>query len=49
MKLPDDGLRTETCRSIFNVLLCKFYICAVVGVVIEYLLYEICFSLGAVE
>ena len=33
--LPDDGLRTETCRSVFNVLMCKFYICAVVGVIIE--------------
>ena len=46
--LPDYGLRTETCRSIFNVLMCKLYIyiyiyvcvcvcvCAVVGVIIEY-------------
>jgi len=25
--------RTETCRSIFNVLMCKFYICAVVGII----------------
>ena len=33
--LVDDGLRTETCRSVFNVLICKFYICAVVGVIIE--------------
>jgi len=33
--LPDDGLRAETCRSVFNVLMCKFYICAVVGVIIE--------------
>jgi len=33
--LPDDGLRTETCRSVFNVLMCKFYICAVVGVIIQ--------------
>jgi len=36
--LPDDGLRTETCRSVFNVLMCKFYkfyICAVVGVIME--------------
>ena len=36
--LPDDGLRTETCRSVFNVLMCKFYkwhICSVVGVIIE--------------
>ena len=23
--LPDDGPRTETCRSVFNVLMCKFY------------------------
>ena len=35
--LPDDGLRTETCRNVFNVLMCKFYICAVVGVIIEQL------------
>ena len=37
-KLPDDGLRTETCWSVFNVLMCKFYkfyICAVVGIIIE--------------
>jgi len=36
--LPDDGPRTETCRSVFNVLMCKFYkfyICAVVGKIIE--------------
>ena len=36
--LTDDGLRTETCRSVFNVLMCKFYkfyICAVVGTIIE--------------
>jgi len=36
--LPDDGLRTETCRNVFNVLMCKFYkfyICAVVGVITE--------------
>jgi len=39
--LPDDGPRTETCRSVFNVLMCKFYqfyICAVVGIMIEPLL-----------
>jgi len=30
---PDDGPRTETFRSVFNVLMCTFYICAVVGVV----------------
>jgi len=38
IQLPEDGLRTETCRSVFNVLMCKFYkfyICAVVGVIIE--------------
>ena len=35
MLLPEDGLRTETCRSVLNVLMCKFYICAVVGVIIE--------------
>ena len=37
--LPDDGPRTETCRSVFNVLMCKFYkfyICAVVGKIIEW-------------
>jgi len=36
--LPDDGLRSETCWSVFNVLMCKFYkfyTCAVVGVIIE--------------
>jgi len=36
--LPDDGLRIETCQSVFNVLMCKFYklyICAAVGVIIE--------------
>jgi len=35
--LPDDGLRAETCRSVFNVLMCKFYkfyICVAVGVII---------------
>jgi len=38
---PDDGPRTEICRSVFNVLMCKFYkfyICAVVGVIIENLI-----------
>ena len=38
IQLPDDGLRTETCRSVFNILMCtfyKFYICAVVGIIIE--------------
>ena len=35
IQLPDDGLMTETCRSVFNVLMCKFYICALVGVIIE--------------
>ena len=33
--LPDDGPRTETCRSVFNVLMCKFYVCAVIGTIIE--------------
>ena len=36
--LPDDGRTTEICRSIFNVLICKFYksyMCAVVGIIIE--------------
>ena len=35
---PDDGPRAETCRSVFKVLMCKFYkfyICAVVGIIIE--------------
>ena len=36
-QLPDDGLRTETCRSSFSVLMCKFYISALVGVIIELL------------
>ena len=38
IRLPDDGLRTETCRGVFNVLMCKFYkfyICAVFGKIIE--------------
>ena len=36
--LPDDGSRIETCRSFFNVLMCKFYkfyLCAVFGIKIE--------------
>jgi len=36
--LLDDGPRTKTCRSVFNVLMCKFYkfsICSVVGIIIE--------------
>ena len=33
--LPDDGPRTKICRSIFKVLMCKFYICEVVGIVVE--------------
>jgi len=36
--LPDDSPRTETCRSVFKVLMFKFYksyICAVVGKIIE--------------
>jgi len=36
--LPDGGPRTETCRSVFNVLMCKFYkfyIYAVVGIIIK--------------
>jgi len=35
--LPDDGPRTEICRSVCNVLMYKFYICAVVGIIIDYL------------
>ena len=35
MHLPDDGLRTETCRSGFSVLMCKFFMGALVGIVIE--------------
>jgi len=33
VQLPDDGLRTETCRSSFSVLMCKFYISALVGII----------------
>ena len=36
IRLPDGGPRTEICRSVFNVLMCKFYkfyICAVVGII----------------
>ena len=33
--LPDDGPRAETCRSVFNVLMCKFYMSALVGVLFE--------------
>jgi len=36
--LPEDGPRTETCRSVFNVLMSKFYkfyIFAVVAIIIE--------------
>jgi len=35
IQLPDDGLRTETCRSSFSVLKCKFYISALVIIIIE--------------
>ena len=35
IQLADDGLRTETCRSSFSVLLCTFYISALLGVIIE--------------
>jgi len=35
MWLPDDGPRTEICWSVFNVLMCKFYICTLVGIIIE--------------
>jgi len=35
IQLPDDGLRTETCRSSFSVLMCKFYISGLVGIIIE--------------
>jgi len=34
IQLPDDDPRTETCWSVFNVLMCKFYICTVVGGII---------------
>jgi len=46
IQLPDDGLRTETCRSSFSVLMCKFYISALVGIIIEYeeVLFELRFS-----
>ena len=45
--LPDDGPRTETCRRVFNILMCKFYkfyICAVVGIIIEKILMKFDFS-----
>jgi len=35
IQLPDDGLRAETCRSSFSVLMCTFYISALVGIIIE--------------
>jgi len=38
IQLPDDDPRTETCRSVFNVLMCKFYkfyTCSVVDIIIE--------------
>jgi len=35
LQLPDDGLRNETCRSSFSVLMYKFYISALVGIIIE--------------
>ena len=35
IQLPDDGLGTETCRSSFSVLMCNFYISALVVVLIE--------------
>jgi len=35
MWLSDDGLGIETCSSVFNVSFYEFYICAVVGVIIE--------------
>ena len=38
IRLPDDDPRTETCRSVLKVLMCKFYkfyICTVVGIIIE--------------
>ena len=31
----NDGLRTEICRSSFSILMCKFYISALVGIIIE--------------
>jgi len=48
IRLPDDGPRTETYRSVFIILMCKFYtiyICAVVGIIIEQLLTKIQLSL----
>ena len=35
IQLPDDGVRTEKCRSSFSVLMCKFYISALVGILID--------------
>jgi len=42
-------IRTETCRSVFSVVICKFYICAVVGVIIEYLSHHCFVSEGHSE
>ena len=33
--LPDDGPRTKTCQSVLMCKFYKFYICAVVGIIIE--------------
>jgi len=33
--LPDDGPRTETCRSVLMCKFYQFYTCAVVGIIIE--------------
>ena len=33
--LPDDGRRAETCRSVLMFIFYRFYICAMVGVIIE--------------
>jgi len=41
IQLPDDGLTTETCRSSFSVSMCKFYISALVGIIIEWA-YQCC-------
>lgn len=35
MQLPDDDLRPETSRSSLSVLMCKFYIGSLVGLIID--------------
>jgi len=35
IQLPDDDLRTETCRNVFDVFMGKFYMIILVGIIIE--------------